>query len=140
MNDPRMSEHMPLLQHGWDGARVAEFVAAKEACWARDGLGHWAFLAEGRYVGWGGFQLEDGEWDFGVVLRPDAFGLGPLITRQAIDFATRDERIEYVVFLLAPSRRSLGALKRMGAREVAEVIFEGEAFLKFRLDTPNIAA
>lgn len=44
-----------------------------DACWARYGLGHWAFLAEGRHVGWGGFQREGDEWDFGLVLRPYAF-------------------------------------------------------------------
>jgi len=135
MSDPRVAEHMPLLTFEWDAKVAVGFVAQKEKCWARDGLGHWAFLAGDRYVGWGGFQKEGGEWDFGLVLRPDAFGLGRRISRKAIDFAIADERIQFVTFLLPPSRRNLGALHRLGARQVGEIEYDGATFLKFRLET-----
>jgi hypothetical protein len=135
MSDPRVAEHMPLLTFAWDATVVADFVDGKEACWARDGLGHWAFLADGRYVGWGGFQKEGDEWDFGLVLRPDAFGLGARIARQALDLAIADDRIPFVTFLLPPSRKNLGALKRLGARPMGEIDHDGARFLKFRLDT-----
>ncbi|MEM8877456.1 MAG: hypothetical protein AAGD23_06245 [Pseudomonadota bacterium] len=135
MSDPRVAEHMPLLDFEWDAAAVEDFVAQKEERWHRDGLGHWAILSNGRYVGWGGFQKEGDDWDFGLVLRPDAFGLGVRISRKAIDFAIADERIPYVTFLLPPSRKNVGALERMGARHVGEIHFEGANFLKFRLET-----
>lgn len=135
MRDPRVAEHMPLLTMPWTGETVGAFVAAKEACWTRDGLGHWAFLADGAYVGWGGFQKEGEEWDFGLVLRSDRFGLGVKIAKKALDFAHNDARIPYVTFLLPPSRRHLGALRRMGAGQVGETLYEGNRFLKFRLET-----
>ncbi len=135
MSDPRMAEHMPLLSMTWDAGVAANFVARKEECWARDGLGHWAFLSEGRYVGWGGFQKEGDEWDFGLVLKPEAFGLGVHIARMAIEYAVADDRIPYVTFLLPPSRKNLGALSRLGAKHVGEVDYDGEMFLKFRLET-----
>ena len=135
MSDPRVAEHMPLLTFEWDAAAVTKFVAQKENCWARDGLGHWAFLADGRYVGWGGFQKEGEEWDYGLVLRPDAFGLGLRISRKALDFAVADARIPFVTFLLPPSRKNLGALKRLGAVCVGEIEYDGAKFLKFRLET-----
>lgn len=135
MSDPRIAEHMPLLTFAWDESRVAAFVSAKEACWQRDGLGHWAILCDGDYVGWGGFQKEGDEWDFGLVLRPDRFGLGLTITRVALSFARADERIPFVTFLLPPSRRRLRGLERLGARFVGEVEHEGARFLKYRLDT-----
>ena len=93
MSDPQLAEHMPLLTLIWDAATVETFVAGKEARWHRDGLGHWAILFNGQYVGWGGFQKEGEEWDFGLVLRPEVFGLGPRISRQALDFAKADHRI-----------------------------------------------
>lgn len=136
MSDPRVRAHMPLLTGPWGEAEAQGFVAAKEACWARDGLGHWAILADGRYVGWGGFQKEGEEWDFGLVLRPQDFGLGVRITRAALDFARRDPRISFVTFLLPPSRRNLGALHRMGAQAVGRQNHTGATFLKYRLDTP----
>ncbi len=135
MSDPRIAEHMPLLSFVWDEPRVAAFVSAKEACWQRDGLGHWAILSDGAYVGWGGFHKEGDEWDYGLVLKPDCFGLGLEITRIAIRFARADERIPFVTFLLPPSRRHLRGLERLGARYVAEVEHEGAGFLKYRLDT-----
>lgn len=135
MSDPRVAEHMPLLKEVWNRGIAAEFVAAKEACWRRDGLGHWAILAEGQYVGWGGFQKEGDEWDFGLVLAPGAFGLGVRITRKAIAFAKADARIPFVTFLLPPSRRNLAALDRLGASFVGEIEHDGATFLKYRLET-----
>ncbi|GFE49021.1 hypothetical protein So717_07740 [Roseobacter cerasinus] len=92
-------------------------------------------MADGKYIGWGGFQKEGDEWDFGLVLRPDAFGLGRRISKKAIDFAIADDRIPFVTFLLPPSRKNLGALGRLGAEHVGDVDYGGERFLKFRLNT-----
>lgn len=135
MSDPRVGEHMPLLTFAWDTKVAASFVSKKEAYWERDGLGHWAFLVDGKYVGWGGFQKEGEEWDFGLVLRPDSFGLGRRIATKAIHFALANDRIPFVTFLLPPSRKNLGALARLGAKQVGQVEYEGETFLKFRLET-----
>ncbi len=135
MSDPRVAEHMPLLNFKWDEAAVAKFVATKEACWERDGLGHWAILFNNNYVGWGGFQKERDEWDYGLVLKPQSFGLGAHISRKAIEFAIADKRIPFVTFLLPTSRKNLGALNRLGAVFVGELEYDGAAFLKFRLET-----
>lgn len=135
MSDPRVTEHMPLATGGWDRRVCDAFVGAKEACWRRDGLGHWAILCDGAYVGWGGFQKEGDEWDFGLVLKPDRFGLGARIARKAIDIARSDKRIPFVTFLLPPSRKHLGGLERLGASFVGEVDYNGVSFLKYRLDT-----
>lgn len=138
MSDPRVAAHMPLLTSKWDSDAVADFVAFKENCWRRDGLGHWAILYGGSYIGWGGFQKEGDEWDFGLVLKPAAFGLGPPVTRKAIEFAVADDRIPFVTFLLPPSRKKLAALARCGATFVGEIEYQGARFRKYRLDTPAL--
>ncbi|WP_425092132.1 GNAT family N-acetyltransferase [Tropicimonas sp. S265A] len=135
MSDPRVAEHMPLLTGTWNTQMATKFIKKKEEYWARDGLGHWAFLVDDQYVGWGGFQKEEGEWDFGLVLRPIAFGLGRRISKQAIDFAMADDRIPFVTFLLPPTRKNLGALSRLGAEHVGDVNYDGAKFMKFRLNT-----
>ncbi len=137
MSDVRVAEHMPLLNSEWDRDTVTEFVAAKEKYWQRDGLGHWAILFNGRYVGWGGFQKEGDEWDYGLVLKPDSFGLGKRIVKKAIAFAFADERIPFVTFLLSPSRKNLGGLARLGARFVEKTEHDGAQFLKYRLETDS---
>lgn len=140
MSDPRLAEHMPLLNGDWDSPRCAAFIADKEACWTRNGLGHWAFLADGNYVGWGGFQKEGEDWDFGLVLRPDCFGLGIPLTRQALAFARADARIPYVTFLLPPTRKHVRGLERLGARAVDIITHEGARFVKYRLETSPATA
>ncbi len=134
MCDPRVTRYLPLMPDHWDDAASEKLVAAKEGCWQEDGLGHWAFLQDGTYVGWGGFQKEGDEWDFGLVLTAQAFGLGAVITRQAMAFARADARISEVTFLLPPNRRSLGALERMGAKQMDPITYDGVAFLKYRMD------
>lgn len=140
MSDPVTIAHMPLAGMVWTEEVCADFVATKEACWDRDGLGHWAIFEGDRYIGWGGFQREGEDWDYGLVLRPDIFGLGLPVTAQALDFARADARIPYITFLLPPSRRRLGALRRMGAEQVGQVQIEGATFLKFRLETETLPA
>ena len=135
MSDPRMAAHMPLLTSRWSRETVADFVAAKEAYWRLDELGHWAILRDGVYVGWGGFQKEGDEWDFGLVLKSDCFGLGPRIAKMALEFARADARIPFVTFLLPPSRKSLRGLARLGTQFVGEVEYEGACFRKYRLET-----
>ncbi|WP_120495903.1 GNAT family N-acetyltransferase [Kiloniella sp. EL199] len=135
MSDPRVAEHMPLLTFKWDRDALVRFIEAKEECWCRDGLGHWAILHEETYVGWGGFQKEDNEWDFGLVLKPECFGLGQRITRKALAFAKADNRIPFVTFLLPLSRTKTAALKRLGAEFIEEIELEGAVFEKYKLDT-----
>ncbi|GAA0607214.1 GNAT family N-acetyltransferase [Thalassospira tepidiphila] len=133
MSDPRMAEHMPLLNGRWDQDDVARFMAAKKAYWQRDGLGHWAIFYDGTYVGWGGFQKEGDDWDYGLVLRPECFGFGMAITHKALEFARSDPRISSVTFLLPPSRTKLAALRRIGAEFEKSVDYENEMFSRFRL-------
>jgi hypothetical protein len=135
MSDPRVAEHMPLLTGDWTETTVTKFVSTKEECWHRDGLGHWAILVNGEYAGWGGFQKEGEEWDLGLVLHPNTFGLGPRIVKKAVDFAIADERIPFVTFLLPPSRKNRGALHRLGAKFIGEIQYDGLVFLKYRLET-----
>ncbi|WP_299917170.1 GNAT family N-acetyltransferase [uncultured Roseobacter sp.] len=135
MSDPCVAEHMPLLTSAWDETAANEFITMKEQHWRRDGLGHWAILVDDAYAGWGGFQKEGDEWDFGLVLKPSFFGLGMRITAKAITFAQEDERIPFVTFLLPPSRTNLSALKRLGAEYVGRATHAGADFLKYRLET-----
>ncbi|MCV6593370.1 MAG: GNAT family N-acetyltransferase [Silicimonas sp.] len=135
MSDPKVAEYLPLMISCWTEDRVVEFIAAKEAGWARDGLGHWAVLSDGAYAGWGGFEKDEGAWEFGLVLKPEAFGLGFAVVRKALAFAREDPRIEKVSFYMDPKRPSLGVFDRAGAVPVGVVEHDGERFRKFLLDT-----
>ena len=135
MNDPRIAAHLPLLDGKWDMTTTENFVTTKEGYWTRDGLGHWGILANGQYIGWGGFQKEGTEWDYGLVLTADAFGMGHRVTTHALDFAKSDPRIPYITFLLPPTRKNRSALSRIGATPDGTTHHGGHRFLKFKLIT-----
>ena len=134
MNDPRIAAHLPLLTQPWTDEDAQAFLVAKAQRWREDGLGHWAIHESDRYVGWGGFEKEGEVWDFGLVLTPDAFGLGRRVFMKALDYARQDKRIKVISFLLAPSRTSLSALTRYGAVFVGEDAHAGQRFLRYELD------
>lgn len=137
MSDPRVSRHMPLLTFDWNNEAHSDFLATKEAYWRRDGLGHWAILSNGTYAGWGGFQKEEDEWDFGLVLRREFFGLGTRISQKALTFARADVRIPFVTFHLPATRKNHAVLLRLGARFIGEIVNNGARFLKYRIETPK---
>ena len=121
---------------GWDGERIANFVRQKEQCWARDGLGHWAILIDQAYAGWGGFQKEGGDWDFGLVLRPEYFSLGRVIFEEALGWLAAHRDVGEVTFLL-PQSRSRRVPERLGAKFRGEVTYAGTCFTKWSLAVPT---
>jgi hypothetical protein len=139
MSDRRIARHLPLLGTGWDLERIAAFVRVKEQCWERDGLGHWAILANGVYAGWGGFQKEGDDCDFGLVLRVECFSLGQLIFAQAIAWLSAHRDIGEVTFLLPPSR-SRRVPERLGARHRGVTTYAGMVFTKWSMSIPPRAA
>jgi len=136
MSDRRISRHLPLLDDGWDHNRIAAFVHAKEQCWDRDGLGHWAILIDNTYAGWGGFQKEGDDWDFGLVLRPEFFSLGRLVFETALAWLSAHRDVREVTFLL-PQSRSRRVPLRLGARFRGEVTYAGTPFTKWSLPVPR---
>ncbi len=135
MNDVRVTAHLPLKTEIWNHKSISDFVAKKETCWQRDGLGHQAIFDGNTYLGWGGFQKEGNEWDFGLVLSPTAFGCGLSLTQEFLKQARKDDRIPYVTFLLPPSRRKLSALRKLGAEDIGTVTYDGQEFRKFKIET-----
>lgn len=132
LRDPSIARHLPLLPGEPDASLVESVISSKAICWSRDGLGHWGILHQGRYAGWGGFQLEADSWDFGLVLRREHFRNGRAIAIQAFDWARQHTDIDTVTFLL-PYSRSERALRRLGAIPSGEIVVEGTQFRKWSL-------
>jgi ribosomal-protein-alanine N-acetyltransferase len=63
MNHPKVRLHMPLAKELFDDAAYDTFIAAKEDLWKAHGYGPSAFYADGRFIGWGGLQYEEGNAD-----------------------------------------------------------------------------
>ena len=134
LTDPEVHRHMPLAGDGWTEASAAEWAAGKDAHWAENGYGPWALKVGGAFAGWGGFQKEGDDADFGLVLLPEYWGHGMAIGAELLRRGW-EMGLESVTFLLPPSRRMKG-LGRLGFVPDGEVDYDGHRFLRFRMSRP----
>lgn len=133
LNDPDVHRHMPLAgDTAWTAAMAEDWAAGKDAQWTANGYGPWALKLDGTFAGWGGFQKEGVEADFGLVLLPACWGHGAAIFRRLLDLG-RQLPLDPVTILLPPSRRRLKGLARLGFEPAGEIVYDGHRFLKFRL-------
>lgn len=133
LNDPDVHRHMPLAgDTQWTEPMAADWAAAKDAQWAENGYGPWALKLDGVFIGWGGFQKEGDEADFGLVLLPAHWGQGAMLFRELVSRG-RDLPLDPVSILLPPSRVRLKGLVRLGFEPAGELSYDGHRFLKFRL-------
>ncbi|QVQ27377.1 GNAT family N-acetyltransferase [Achromobacter deleyi] len=131
LNHPDVVRHMPLTEGDWTGNAVADWAKGKDMQWSENGYGPWSIRLDGRFAGWGGFQMEGEEADFALVLLPEYWGHGGRIFGDIMN-----RRVELgigpVSIMLPPSRSRTRGLARFGFVFVGEVAYEGQPFLKFR--------
>lgn len=98
-----------------------------------NGYGPLAIRIDDNFAGWGGFQQEDGEADFALVLFPEYWGQGGQIFHHFMSRRT-ELGIETVSILLPPSRLRTRGLGRFGFNFVGDAMLNGKRFLKFRIN------
>ncbi|MCX7784412.1 MAG: GNAT family N-acetyltransferase [Meiothermus sp.] len=137
MNHPKVREHMPLTKENFDAEDCQRFVEGKERLWVEHGFGPWAFYADGKFVGWGGLQPEQGEADLALVLHPEAWGMGGPIAKEVLRRAFEEFGFPSVIVLFPPTRTRIRALLRLGFVRDGEAVVGGETFLRYRLYAPT---
>lgn len=133
MNDPAVRRHLPLARGQFGVSECGSFVAAKERMWEESGIGPWAFVLEGEFIGWGGLQPEGCDVDLGLVLRRTHWGAGPVLSRRILRYAFEELDVDSVIALLPPSRTRVAGLRRLGFREDGELLIEDQRFVRYRL-------
>lgn len=137
MNNPRLRQHMPLMQEAFTQEDCDSFIRGKEALWEEHGFGPWAFVADGRFAGWGGLQPEEGDADLALVLHPDYWGLGRRICNQIIQRGFKEMKLDSITILLPPSRTHVGGILRAGFRRDGELEIGEEQFIRYRMFSPH---
>lgn len=133
MNHPLVLKHMPLAKAYFDEAAYREFILAKQKLWTDYGYGPWAFLLDGKFIGWGGLQPEQGDVDIALVLHPHYWGVGKTIYQLIIEQAFVTFGFDSVTVLFPPTRKRIKGLMRLGFKLDGELIIEGERFIRYRL-------
>ncbi len=133
LNDHDVHRHMPLAGENWDETRAAEWAASKDAQWQENGYGPWGICIDGDFAGWGGFQKEDADVDFGLVLLPGFWGHGKALHDACLAKGFGELGFDSITILLPPSRVRLKSLSRRGYQPDGEIEYAGHRFLKFRL-------
>jgi RimJ/RimL family protein N-acetyltransferase len=135
LNNRETARHMPLSGEAWTEQAASEWAAGKDRQWLDNGYGPWAIRVDGAFAGWGGFQKEGEDADFGLVLLPSHWGHGRAIFGEIVERGWTELKLNSISILLPPSRRMKG-LARLGFIADGEVAYDGHRFLKFRLNRP----
>jgi hypothetical protein len=132
LNDEDVHRHMPLAGDHWTEERARDWAAGKDAQWQQNGYGPWAITVDGAFAGWGGFQKEGEEADFGLVLLPGFWGHGKALHDAMMAKGIAELPLDPITILLPPSRVRLKSLARLGYVQTGEIEYAGHRFLKFR--------
>lgn len=132
-NNPDVLRQMPLGRPDFDERKCKAWVAQKEAQWALNGYGPWAFFVDGQFAGWGGLQQEDGDADLALVLHPDYWGLGRVIFDEIVRRAFQEMGLASITLLLPATRTRIKGILRLGFCLDAEVDIDGTPFSRYRL-------
>lgn len=133
MNHPLVKRHMPLASENFDEAACEAFINAKEHLWKEYGYGPWAFIADGKFIGWGGLQPEHGDVEIALVLHPQSWGAGKIIYREILRRAFEEMGLKSVIILFPPTRSRIKGLLRDGFKPDGKLNIEGKLFLRYRL-------
>lgn len=134
MNNPLVRRQMPLLKGIFTEEDCAGFIAAKEQIWSEHGYGPWAFVIDGKFVGWGGLQPEQGEADLALVLHPDFWGVGKRLYQTIVDEAFDSMELETITVLLPPTRTRISGLVSLGFIEDGILKVSNNEFVMYRLN------
>lgn len=133
MNNPLVLKHMPLASPKFGDDACEKFLASKERLWEESGYGPWAFVLNGKFIGWGGLQPAGGDVEIAIVLHPAYWGFGKTLYEKIIRYAFETLNIESVIILFPPSRTSIKGILRLGFKKEKETLLEGEPFIRYRL-------
>ena len=133
MNTDNVGDYLPLLDGEFTKSDCNAFLASKSEMWKSQGIGPVAILINNDFAGWGGFQLEDGEYDFALILHPDYWGYGRKIFDKFKYEAFAVKNLESITVLFPPNRSNKIAIKRLGFIEDKNVSVAGHDFTRYRL-------
>ena len=134
--NPLVMKQMPLSSSDFDDEACKDWIEGKEKIWEEHGYGPWAFVIDGKFVGWGGLQPEEGDADLGLVLHPDYWGYGKVIYEEIIRRAFGEMGLDSVTILFPPSRTRIKGIFRLGFQPDGEMEIGGERFIRYRLHAP----
>lgn len=133
MNCPQVGEHLPLLTGEFTDSDYEKFLNSKQLIWKEYGYGPFAININNEFAGWGGFQPEEKEIDFALILHPNFWGWGFKVFKQFQKIAFEEMGLKAITVLLPPSRINSRAISRLGFQFESKVILDGENFIKFKL-------
>lgn len=137
LNDPLIKRHMPLSAESFDEKNYQEFIASKEAIWEKFGFGPCAYFVNNEFIGWGGIQPDEEDFELALVLAPAYWGYGRQLYNDLIHQAFVELNLDSVTILFPPSRTRIKWILKAGFVEEDRLDIDGECFIRFRLVNPK---
>lgn len=137
-NDPLVKRHMPLSPVDFDDIQYQQFISGKESIWKEFGFGPYAYFIKGEFIGWGGIQPDEGDYELALVLSPAYWGYGKQLYHDLVQEAFIQHNLASVTILFPPSRTRVRGILKQGFIEEDRVNIMGKEFIRFRLENPHI--
>lgn len=137
LNDPLVKRHMPLSAESFDEKNYHEFITSKEAIWEEFGFGPYAYFVNNEFIGWGGIQPDEEDFELALVLAPAYWGYGRQLYNDLIHQAFGELNLDSVTILFPPSRTRIKWILKSGFIEEERLDIEGKCFIRFRLMNPK---
>lgn len=133
LNDPLVKRHMPLSVDNFDEQHYINFIAAKEGIWEKFGFGPWAYFVNNVFIGWGGIQPDDDDFELALVLAPAYWGNGRSLYNDLIKQAFIELNLNSVTILFPSSRTRIKWIFKKGFSAEGQINIDGQFFTRFRL-------
>ncbi len=138
--DPSVTRHMPLAEADYSDEWIQNWIAQKSAIWPQESVGPWSVWVNGAFAGWSGFEPDEQDLSFGVVLHKEFWGYGRAIFSRAIELWADALDSRRIFFEFPLSRSSEVWAERYGLVLVGEIEFSGHKFMRYALPVENFRA
>lgn len=133
MNNPQIGIHLPLLSGKFTENDCDRFLKSKKKIWDKYGYGPYAITINNEFAGWGGFQPEDIDVDFALILHPNFWGWGLKLFKHFQKIAFEEMGLKAITVLLPPSRLNTIVISRLGFYFCSKITIDDKEFMKYRL-------
>ncbi len=128
---------MPLAEVDYSDEWIQNWIAQKSNTWPQENVGPWSVWVNGTFAGWSGFEPDEQDLSFGIVLHKQFWGYGRAVLSRAIDVWADALDTRRIFFEFPLSRSSELWATRLGLVPVEEIEFSGHTFMRYELPKEN---
>ena len=133
-NDPKSRKYMPLAEQKVDENWIKNWLISKINSIETSPFKLHSIWHGMQFVGWGGIQQDESDFEIAIVLKPSAWGCGREIADRLID-DFKEAKLDASLYIYLPLMRNSSAIARkLDLLEVGEITIARKTFKKLLIN------